>query len=78
LPIKVDAIAASLLRAPPATEVSTPVEHIATRRLKEVAKSSRAGACWNAAKRLLAEAVMLTSDFGVRRAKAEWSLFELT
>jgi hypothetical protein len=42
LPIKVDAIAASLLRAPPAAEVPTPDEHIATRRRTEVAKSSRA------------------------------------
>jgi hypothetical protein len=46
LPIRVDAIAASLLRAPPATEVPTPVEHIATRRCKEAAKSSRASASW--------------------------------
>jgi hypothetical protein len=46
LPIRVDAIAASLLRAPPATEVPTPVEHIATRRRKEAAKSSRASASW--------------------------------
>jgi hypothetical protein len=29
LPIRVDAIAASLLRAPPTTEVPTPDEHIA-------------------------------------------------
>jgi hypothetical protein len=46
LPIRVDAIAGPPLRAPPAAEVPTPVQHIATRRRKEAAKFSRAGASW--------------------------------
>jgi hypothetical protein len=42
--IDLNVIAVPPLRAPPATEVPTSVHHIATRRRKEVAKSSRAGA----------------------------------
>jgi hypothetical protein len=44
--------------------VPTPVEHIATRRRKEAAKILKGQRKLDAAKRLLAEAVMRASDFG--------------
>ncbi|RZN33493.1 hypothetical protein CWO90_09735 [Bradyrhizobium sp. Leo121] len=40
LPIRVDVIVTSQLRAPPAAEVPTSIEHIATHRRKETTKSS--------------------------------------
>jgi len=42
LPIRVDAIAASRLLAPLAERGADAIDHIATRRRKEAAKSSRA------------------------------------